>query len=238
MPQSPVRWTSARRLTRAGARQAHGRQTSLVCRRSLTHAAQEQSLPFAKGLCGSVLCRRSLSRHLCPSAASSVWSPLPRILPATRMCGRRQWRPRQPISPIPGRPQGGSPPSLRPRTSLRHRPVPSTTSTATKPPSIARAGPSRSGTTVAAVAATRCVAVPELPIVVPAPALDAPVVLRSAASLMHPEDGAGCLQGGFIKAPHRSPDLPAAVLLAAFLARATAAVHTSSAAPPLWPLYR
>jgi hypothetical protein len=124
MPQSPVRWTSDRRLTRAGARQAHGRQTPPVCRCSLTHAAQEQSLPLAKGLCGSVLCRVSHSRHLCPSVSSSVCSPLPRILPATRMCGSCQRRPRQPIFPIPGRPQGGSPPSLRPRTSLRqHRPI-------------------------------------------------------------------------------------------------------------------
>jgi hypothetical protein len=29
---------------------------------------------------------------------------------------------------------------------------------------------------------------------------------------MHPEDGAECLQVGFLKDPHRSPDLPAAVL--------------------------
>ena len=126
MPQSPVRWTSDRRVTRAGARQAHGRQTPPVCRRSLTHAALEQSLPFANGVCGAVLCRESLSRYRCPSASSSVVSPLNLILPATRMCGVCQCRPRQPISPIPGRPQGGSPPSLRPRTSICHRPFPST----------------------------------------------------------------------------------------------------------------
>jgi len=236
MLQSPVRWTSDRRLTRAGARQAHGRQTPPVCRCSLTHAAQEQSLPLAKGLWGSVLFRESLSRYRCPSASSLVVSPLNRILPATRMCGSCQRRARQPISPIPGRPQGGSPPSLRPRTSLRHRPVPSTTPTAANPPSIESAGPSRSGTTVAAVAAIEQVAVPELPIAVVAPALDAPVVLRSAASLMHPEDGAGFPQGVLFKAPHRSSEFSASV--AACLARATAAVQTSSATPPLWPLQR
>jgi hypothetical protein len=133
------------------------------------------------------------------------------------------------------RPQGGSTPSLRPRTRIRHHPVPSTTPTAAKEPSMASAGPSRSGTTIAADAATRCVAVPELPIAVLAPALDAPVILRSAASLMHPEDGARCPRCGFLQAPHRSPDLPAAVL-AACLARATADAHTSPAAPPLWSL--
>jgi hypothetical protein len=240
MPQSPVRWTSDRRLTRAGAHQAHGRQTTPVCPRSLTHAAQKQSLYVSNDLCGSVLCQESLSRHVCPSTSTSARSPLPLILPATRMCAWSQRRPRQPISPIPGRPQGGSPPSLRPRTRLRHHPVPSTTPTATPtpPPSIANAGPSRSGTTVSAVATSRGVAVPELPIVVPAPALDAPVVLRSAASLMQPEDGAGCRQGGFLKAPYRCPDLPAAILASPFLARATAAAQTSSAAPALCPLHQ
>jgi hypothetical protein len=80
------------------------------------------------------------------------------------------------------RPQGGSPPSLRPRTRICHHFVPSTTPTAANPHSIASAGPSRSGTTVTADAAPACVAIPELPKVVVAPALDAPVVLRSAAS--------------------------------------------------------
>ena len=235
MPQSPVRWTSDRRLTRAGARQAHERQTPPVCRRSLTHASQEQSLFLSKFWCGSVLCRVSLCRHLCPSASSSVVSPRNLILPATRMCGRCQRRPRQPISPIPGRPQGGSPPSLRPRTRLRHRPVPSTTPNAAKESSIASTGPSRSGVTVAAIAAPGCVTVPELPIVVIAPALDAPVVLRSAASLKRPENGAGSLQGGFLKSPHRSLDLPEAVLVAC-LTRATAAADLSSVTSPLWPL--
>ena len=89
-------------------------------------------------------------------------------------------------------------------------PVPSTTPTAPQQPGIASAAPSRSETTVAVVAAIGCVVVPELPIVVVAPALDAPVVLRSAASLMHPGNGDGCLQGGFPKAQHRSHDLPAA----------------------------
>jgi len=180
-----------------------------------------------------------LSKQLFPSASSLAKSPLHLILPATRMCRSSQRRRRQPISPIPGRPQGGSPPSLRPRTSPRHRPVPSTTPTATRPPSMASTGPSRSGTTVAAVAANRCVAVPELPTVVVAPALDAPVVLRSAAILMHPGEGAGCLQGGSLKAPHRSSDLPAAVL-AACLARATAADphHMSSTDPSRWPLHQ
>jgi hypothetical protein len=236
MPQSPVRWTSDRRLTRAGARQAHGRQKKTVCRRSLTHAAQQQCLLLATFWCSSVLCRVSLCRHLCPSASSSVVSPRNLILPATRMCGRCQRRPRQPISPIPGRPQGGSPPSLRPRTSLRHRPVPSNSPNVAKEPSIAKVDPSRSGTTVAAVAATRCVAVPELSKVVRAPALDAPVVLRSAASLKRPKNGAGCLQGVFRKAPHRSPDFPAAVLEVC-LARATAAVQRSSATQPPQPLH-
>jgi len=207
---------------------------------AVSHPRRRSSLPLSKGWSSSVLfCDGCLpSRHRCPSPSSSVGPPPPPpSLPATRMCGRRQARPRQPLSPIPVRPQGGSPPYLRPRTSLSQGPVPSTTYTATKPPSIARAGPSRSGTTVAAVAAIGCVADPELPMVVPAPALDAAVVLRSTASLMHPEDRAGCLQGGLPKAPHRCPDLPAAVL-AMCLARATAAAHTSSAAPPLWPLHR
>ena len=136
--------------------------------------------------------------HSCPS-------PLPlSILPATHRCDGRQRRSRPRMSPAPGRPQGGSPPSLHPHTRLSHHPLTTSTSVATNPPSITRKGPSRSVTTVDLVAALEFVAVPELPIVggpafpvVSAPALDAPGVLLSAASLMHPEAGAGCLQGVF-----------------------------------------
>jgi len=95
-----------------------------------------------------------------------------------------------------------------------------------------RAGPWRAGTTEAVVATLSCVAIPELTIIVSSPALDAPVVLRSAASLMQPEDGAGSLQGGFLQAPYRISDLPASSL-ALCLARATASAHTYSATPHL-----
>jgi hypothetical protein len=44
MPQSRWRWTSERRLTREGARRAHGRQAPPVCQRPLAHAMQEQCL--------------------------------------------------------------------------------------------------------------------------------------------------------------------------------------------------
>jgi hypothetical protein len=109
------------------------------------------------------------------------------------MCQRRS---RQPISPAPGRPQGGSPPSLRTRTRLCHRPVSFTAFVASTAKHHKCKSIATSGTTVASAAAIRCVAVPELSIAVFAPALDAPVVLRSAASFnIHPEDGAGCLQG-------------------------------------------
>ena len=127
-----------------------------------------------------------------------VLIPLPLILPATRRCDCRHWRrrPRQPISPAPGRPQGGSPPSLRTRTSRCHRPVPFTTSVASTAKYHKCKSIATSGTTVASVAAIQCVAVPELPQAVFAPTLDAPVVLRSAASFnIHPGDWAGCLQG-------------------------------------------
>ena len=188
----------------------HARLTGVKHPRSVdapSHTRRRSSLFLSQGADLAMFCVGNHS--LDTSALQHHYQSAARILPATRMCGSRQRRPRQPISPIPGRPQGGSPPSLRPRTSLRHRPVPSTTPTAANPHSIASAGPSRSGTTSAPDAATRCVAVPELPIVVPAPALDAPVVLRSAASLMHPEDGAGCLLGGFLKAPGWFPQGPA-----------------------------
>ena len=78
----------------------------------------------------------------------------------------------------------------------RHRPFRPTSAVAAtlkhhKCRSIAISGP-----TVASVAAVDLVAVPELPVVVIPPALDARVVLRSGASLnIHTEDGAGCLHG-------------------------------------------
>jgi hypothetical protein len=85
-----------------------------------SNAAGLSTLPRTRGA-GAVsrivllrLCAGSGSRsgHLCPStSSSSLPIPLPRILPAERMCDRGQRRPRQPISP--GRPQGGTPPSLR-----------------------------------------------------------------------------------------------------------------------------
>ena len=91
-------------------------------------------------------------------------------------------------------------------------------------------------TTVASVAAMACVAIPELPVGVVAPALDARVVLRSAASLtIHTEDGARCLQV-FLKAPHYFPDVPGAVL-GSFLARATNTAHHSPTAPHLSPMH-
>ena len=64
MPRSPVRWTSDRRLTRVGARQAQGRPSPPVSRRFLTHAAHKSLFP-AKCWCSSFMCRESLSRHLC-----------------------------------------------------------------------------------------------------------------------------------------------------------------------------
>ena len=120
-------------------------------------------------------------------------SPPPLILPATRMCEIRQRRPRQPISPIPGRLQGGSFPSLRPRTSFCHRPDPFTACFASTAKHHKCQSIATSGTTADFIAATRCVAVPELPNPVAAPALDTPVVLRSAPSLnIDPDNGAGC----------------------------------------------
>ena len=142
-------------------------------------------------------------------------------------------RPRQRISPAPRRPPGGSPPSLRPRTGFSHRPFMSSTSVATNSSSITREGPWRSAITVGCVAALEFVAVPELPNVVFAPALDAPIVLRSAASFMHPDAGAGCLQG-VSQGPVDPQTCQQQCRRRVSLATATARV--SSAAPPLWPM--
>ena len=79
-----------------------------------------------------------------------------------------------------------------PSTRLCHRPLRSTTSTTSTAKHHKCRSIARSATTVVSVAAMRCVAVPELPVGVAAPALDAPVVLRSAASLnIHQEIGRG-----------------------------------------------
>ena len=197
-------------ITCAGARHTHRHPTPLVYLRCLSHAAQEQWLPLPRRANAALswvrnrsLDTAALPRHQLAGALSHI------IVPATRMCGSRQRRPRQQIFLAPGRPQGGTPPSLRPRTSLCHQPVPSTTPTDAAQKSIASAGSSRRGTTAAVVATISRVAVPELPNRVPTPALDAPVVLRSAASLMHPEDGAGGLQRGFLQTPNCSPNVSA-----------------------------
>ena len=185
MPQSRWRWTSERRLTREEKRKAHGHQTPPVFQRALAHAVKEQCL--SECWFGRDLCLRS-----------SLRDRLPLLLPATRMCEIGQRTPRQPISPFPGRPQGGSSPSLRTRTRLCHRSFTSTTSVASTVTHHDRKSIATLGTTVAFVAAIRCVAVPELPPPVGAPALDARVVLRPAASLnIYPRDGAGYLQGAY-----------------------------------------
>jgi hypothetical protein len=203
---------SEKLITCAGARHNHGHPTPSVYRRRLSHAAQEQRLPLPQraGEALSWVGNHSPDNTALPP--NHLTGALPHIIvPATRMCGRRQRRPRQQIFPAPGRPQGGTPPSLRPRTSLCHHPAPSTTPTSTPPTGIASADPWRSGTTVTAVTTILRVAVPELPIAVIAPALDAPIVLRSAASLMHSEDGAWGLQGGFLHIPNGAPKLSTAL---------------------------
>ena len=182
MPQSRRKWTSERRLTREEARSA---QTPPVCRSSLAQVVQEQGL--SECWCGCDL-----------YLGSFLWNCLPLILPATRMCAERQRRARQPISPFPGRPQGGSSPSLLRRTSLCYHHVSFTTPVASTAKQHKCRFIATSGTTVASAAAIRCVAVPELSKAVLAPALNAPVVLRSAASFnIHSGAGAGCLQGAY-----------------------------------------
>ena len=190
-------------------------------------------LSLSKCWCGSDLCRVFAPLAPLPFRFISVQFNLPLMsLPAARSYGIRERRPRQPICSPPGRPQGGSPPSLRPRTRLRHYPLAFKTSAgANHQASQVQAHRDRM-TTVAFVAARECVSVPKLPTTVHAPALDAPVVLRSAASLfMHPEAGAGCLQG-VSRGPASIPGLASSGTGWRRVSRATATVHVSSATPP------
>jgi len=77
MPSSPMRWKSERRLLRAGARQAHGRQPLPICRRSFAHGGGGLVSPSQRA-CVALFCvgNRSLDTFALPlQHQSSAISP-------------------------------------------------------------------------------------------------------------------------------------------------------------------
>ena len=147
-------------------------------------------------------------------------------LPITRMCDGCQRRLRQPIVPLPGRPQEDCPPYLHPRTRPCHHCVRSTTSAPSTNKNHKLRPSTESLTTVFPVAAREPIAVPKLSTDITAPALDAPVVLRSAASF---KIIVSCK--AFLKTPECHPDISA--MVGSCLAGATATARKFSANSPL-----